>query len=113
MSKSIFFIALASCFILFSCSKKTPVPEACFKFSQETAKLGDTVYLINCSKNFDYSFWLVPQLGATPFVELNAVAVFTTPAVNSNDSTYNISVGVSNTDLDTATLTQTIVVSNN
>ena len=44
---------------------------------------------------------------------MNAIAVFTTPAVNSNDSTYNISVGVSNTDLDTATLTQTIVVSNN
>ncbi len=113
MSKSLIFVAIASCIIFFACSKKTPAPEACFKFSKETAKLGDTVYLLNCSKNFDYSFWLLPQSGTTAFVGLNAVAVFTTPAVNSNDSTYNISVGVSNTDLDTATLTKTIVVSNN
>jgi PKD repeat protein len=56
---------------LFSCKKK---PKACFTFSKETAKVGDTITLQNCSTNFVNNTWTFPGGGtntqANPRIKL-------------------------------------------
>lgn len=44
-------------FFLVSCTKKGPT-EACFTFSNESPKVNDTLYLLNCSENYLKFIWL-------------------------------------------------------
>lgn len=50
-------IGLSSC-------KKTVSKKACFTFSKSSIKLGDTVYLFNCSEGYNRLMWFFPN-GAT------------------------------------------------
>jgi hypothetical protein len=47
-----------------SCKKKTGSAKACFTFSKEKVKVGDTLYLLNCSENFKKFMW-VSTVGPT------------------------------------------------
>lgn len=44
-----------------SCTKSKGPKEVCFYFSKSTIKLGDTVYLFNCSKNMVSNLWILPD----------------------------------------------------
>lgn len=48
------------CLFAFSSCKKTGSPKACFTFSKPTVKIGDTLYLLNCSENFQKFIWKYP-----------------------------------------------------
>lgn len=59
--KQALFISLSIISIFFvSCTKKTGSPKACFDFSKEKIKVGDTLYLLNCSENFQKYMWTYP-----------------------------------------------------
>jgi hypothetical protein len=45
-------------FGLSSCVKKEGPTKACFVFSKETAKVNDTIFLLNCSENYAKSIWI-------------------------------------------------------
>jgi hypothetical protein len=47
---------------LYSC-KKTVSKKACFNFSKTTAKVGDTVFLFNCSEGYERCMWFLPNGG--------------------------------------------------
>lgn len=47
-----------------SCTRKTGPAKACFKFSKESCSAGDTLYLLNCSENYQKFMWFYP-MGAT------------------------------------------------
>jgi len=49
----IFLFAFSSC-------KKTGTTKACFTFSKEKVKVGDTLYLLNCSEYYEKFIWLKP-----------------------------------------------------
>ncbi len=50
-----------TCLLAFTSCKKTGTTKACFKLSKEKAKIGDTVYLLNCSENYSKFIWLSPS----------------------------------------------------
>jgi PKD repeat protein len=80
--------AIAMCVtMLFSCAKK---PKACFTFSREKVKVGDTLTLQNCSTNFVYSDWVFPGGGtntqANPRIKINSSGPFQVSLTVSNDS---------------------------
>ncbi len=50
-------IVIAICsIVIFSC-KKTGKPESCFTMNKNTYKIGDTIYLLNCSKYYTLTKW--------------------------------------------------------
>ena len=57
----LFFVSL---FAFSSCKKKTGSAKACFNFSKEKVKVGDTLYLLNCSENYKKFIW-VSTVGPT------------------------------------------------
>lgn len=61
MSRKILIVAIAVCSILIysSCTKRG-VPESCFMDNiQDSVFVGDTLYFMNCSKNYDINTWFV------------------------------------------------------
>jgi PKD repeat protein len=85
---------------LFSCAKK---PVACFTFSTENVKVGDTITLLNCSTNFTDVLWNLP-FGAT--------ATVVNPRVKmQNPGSYSatLTVGLENFEKQN-TITQSITV---
>lgn len=58
-------LALFSIILLNSCEKKRGSAKACFNFSKSSVKVGDTVYLLNCSENYDKFIWYNPTLDST------------------------------------------------
>jgi PKD repeat protein len=74
-------------YALSSCAKK---PKACFTFSRETVKVGDTLTLQNCSTNFVYSDWAFPGGGANtqanPRIKVGAAGPFQVTLTVSDDS---------------------------
>ncbi|MEZ5047460.1 MAG: hypothetical protein R2831_10765 [Chitinophagaceae bacterium] len=50
-------LTLSILFILSSCTKKRGPKEVCFYISKEKVTVGDTIYLFNCSKNYDNQIW--------------------------------------------------------
>jgi hypothetical protein len=50
------FVLVLLCFA--SCTKKKGPTKACFTFSKETAKVNDTLYLLNCSENYSKFIWV-------------------------------------------------------
>lgn len=46
------------CLFAFASCKKTGPAKACFDFSKEKVKVGDTVYLLNCSENYSKFIWV-------------------------------------------------------
>jgi len=58
-----FFLGLSILTIIgFSaCNKKAGPLKACFTFSKNTAKINDTVYLLNCSENYSKFKWSIPN----------------------------------------------------
>lgn len=63
MLRSIIILTLVSIVGFTSC-KKTISKKACFNFSKNTAKVGDTVFLFNCSEGYQRCLWFLPN-GAT------------------------------------------------
>jgi|688.fasta_scaffold662771_2 hypothetical protein len=51
------FVAL----IGFTSCEKTITKTACFTFSKNTIKMGDTVYLFNCSEGYQSAVWYLPN----------------------------------------------------
>ena len=47
--------------VLFSACSKDTTPKACFEFSKSVVKAGDTVYLFNCSENYQKCIWYLPN----------------------------------------------------
>jgi hypothetical protein len=66
------------CLIGFSsCKKSRGSASACFSFSKSSVKVGDTVYLLNCSENYDKFIWYTP----TPSLDsINKHLIFVAPA---------------------------------
>lgn len=56
MFKKLFLLVSISLIALFACNKKGPA-KACFELSKDKIKLGDTLYLLNCSENFQKFIW--------------------------------------------------------
>lgn len=58
-----FFLGLSIIAIIgFSaCNKKEGPLKACFTFSKNTAKVNDTIYLLNCSENYSKFKWSIPN----------------------------------------------------
>ncbi|MCC7030596.1 MAG: hypothetical protein IT257_09840 [Chitinophagaceae bacterium] len=46
------------CLFAFASCKKTGPTKACFNFSKDKVKVGDTVYLLNCSENYNKFIWI-------------------------------------------------------
>jgi len=44
-----------------SCTKETGPKEVCFYFSKSSVKVGEAVYMFNCSKNFENQLWILPD----------------------------------------------------
>ena len=51
MSRIVFLLSLVGIIIMSSCMKSTTT-KACFELSKDKLKVGDTLYLLNCSENF-------------------------------------------------------------
>jgi hypothetical protein len=43
-----------------ACERPRGAAAACFNTSKTPAKVGDTLYLLNCSLNYDKFYWSVP-----------------------------------------------------
>ena len=58
-----FRVFLSLCFLgvlaLTSCQKKVP-SKACFTFSKSIAKVGDSIYVLNCSETYKKAIWYSP-----------------------------------------------------
>ncbi len=98
---TIFVVALALFFV--SCEKEIGAPKACFTFSTETPKPGDSVYVFNCSENYQIWTWYLPG-GVTSSARHS---YFVAPA----QGTYPVALFVGNYGLkDTTTLVRSITV---
>lgn len=74
---SVFTISLISC---------TKDPVACFRFSTETVKVGDTLSLINCSSNFTDVKWSLP---------FGAITSVVNPRIKvQNEGVYEVTLSV-------------------
>lgn len=60
MNKHFLFILLLISGFFVACTKKQGPKEACFYFSKSPIKLSDTLYLFNCSKNYENQVWFLP-----------------------------------------------------
>lgn len=60
MSRIVLFLSIAILIGFSSCTKKGPT-KACFTFSKESPKVNDTLYLLNCSENYEKFFWINPN----------------------------------------------------
>ncbi len=53
-------LAVLALFLFSACSKDTS-PKACFEFSKSVVKVGDTVFLYNCSEHYSQCVWYLPN----------------------------------------------------
>jgi hypothetical protein len=60
MFRTLVLLSLLAMFGLTSC-EKTISKKACFTFSKLSAKLGDTVYIFNCSEGYQRCEWYLPN----------------------------------------------------
>lgn len=58
MSRYVIFLSVVALFGFSSCTKKTGTATACFTFSKPTPKVNDTLYLLNCSENYQKFEWI-------------------------------------------------------
>ena len=77
------------------CNKKAGPLKACFTFSKNTAKVNDTVYLLNCSENYSKFKWIIP--GAFTFDSINKHNYFV-PTTIGNQSVYLLTWSLDGTD---------------
>ncbi|HMN31812.1 MAG: hypothetical protein IT215_01485 [Chitinophagaceae bacterium] len=76
MSRIALFLSLVSIIILSSCTKsKTTI--ACFEFSKDKVKVGEEIYLLNCSENFQKLMWVYD--GVLDSVNENTVILTSQP----------------------------------
>lgn len=71
MKKVLSLFVLATLVIAFaSCEKKREAAEACFDYGNAELKAGKTIRFMNCSKNYDYTKWIVADSALMPiFIE--------------------------------------------
>lgn len=60
MLRTLFALAIVASLGLTSC-EKTISKKACFTFSKNTAKVGDTIYIFNCSEGYQRCEWYLPN----------------------------------------------------
>jgi hypothetical protein len=53
--------ALCITVLMVSCTRPRGSASACFNMSKTPAKVNDTLYLLNCSLNYDRFKWTVPS----------------------------------------------------
>jgi hypothetical protein len=56
MSRYVLFFSIVILLGFTSCVKNTAT-KACFTFSKESPKVNDTLYLLNCSENYQKAIW--------------------------------------------------------
>lgn len=59
MKRITLLVALIALFAV-SCKRERSTPTACFNISRTPAKVNDTLYLLNCSLNYDKVRWFIP-----------------------------------------------------
>lgn len=65
MSRIALLFILAVTLFITSCTKTGPA-KACFTFSKESPKVNDTLYLLNCSENYEKFVWMNTSGGFYP-----------------------------------------------
>jgi hypothetical protein len=60
MLRSLILVSFVALIGLTSC-EKTITKTACFTLSKNTIKMGDTVFLFNCSEGYQSSVWYLPN----------------------------------------------------
>ncbi|MBK7763805.1 MAG: hypothetical protein IPI46_10615 [Bacteroidetes bacterium] len=65
MSRIALLLILAATLSIASCTKTGPA-KACFTFSKESPKVNDTLYLLNCSENYEKLVWINSSGGFYP-----------------------------------------------
>ena len=58
MLRTALLLSIVCLFAFASCKKKAGPAKACFNLSKDKVKVGDTVYLLNCSENYQKFIWL-------------------------------------------------------
>lgn len=62
MFRTLFVLSAIALFGLASCNKsKTISKKACFTFSKLSGKVGDTIYVFNCSEGYQRCEWYLPN----------------------------------------------------
>lgn len=79
MLRTLFILSIVSLFAFSSC-KKTGSAKACFDLSKETIKVGDTMYLLNCSENYEKFIWLYDYNGMGLMLDSIDRHAYTVPA---------------------------------
>lgn len=59
-------VLLAMLTLFFSCQKEMGDPEACINVGNTQYKTGDSIFFMNCSRNYDYIRWTVKDNVGTP-----------------------------------------------
>ena len=77
---------LAALVIAFaSCEKKRGAAEACYDLGTAELKAGKTIRFMNCSKNYDYTKWVVADSALMP--------IFISPTDTQKHFDYSFPVG--------------------
>ena len=60
MLRTLIILSVLAVFGLTSC-QKTVSKKACFTFSKTSAKVGDTIFVFNCSEGYQRCMWNLPN----------------------------------------------------
>lgn len=104
MKRVLLFTALMAMVVL-SCTRPRGEAGACFNVSKTPVTLGDTIFLLNCSYNYDKFKWSIPAYGL--YDSVNRHLKFPSTAAGNLD----ISLLVFDNDTTTvSTISKTIVI---
>jgi hypothetical protein len=103
--KRVFLFTALVAMIMLSCTRPRGKASACFNISKTPAKVNDTLYLLNCSLNYDKYKWTVTSMGIAD--SLNRHLKFVPTSAGNLDITLKV---FDNDTTTTSTITQTITV---